>query len=229
MQHSMLSMALLIVVTLLADAAFGQDSKAKKPGLPGPTTEIITDIPLDIGHLDGLKYVNKLFGLSFSIPATWIVENPNRREEIVQSSRKLLEKESPQLREQYEKSMSQSTTMLSLIRVPKGTPNNASFLLIAERISSPAIKNGVDALRAVQALMKGKDFVVEFQDDIRTERINGLDFGVVNVTVTSGPITLKQKIYVIVKYGYALEFFLTYVDDAHLTTYTTMMQSVKIK
>ena len=220
MKNIFLPFSLLLLATCFSPLTFGQATEVK-PGLPlGAATQA--------GHLEGVNYVNDFFGLSFSIPGDWIVVQ-GRNKEIAESSKKIVANEEAKKRAEYEKSIERSTILLGLTRVPSGAPNNASLLVIAELVSSPAIKNGIDALRTMETMTKNSSFLVEFQNGIRSETINGVEFGVATVKTTSETGTFTQKVYMMVKNGYALEFFFTYQDAVHLATFDKLMNTVKIK
>ena len=225
MRNILLTSSLLLLTICLPLQSFAQATGAKPPGLPNGARIVGLE---DLGHLDGVNYVNKFFGLSFSIPDNWIVVQ-GRNKEIAESSKKLVANEDAKKRAEFERSIAQSTILLGLNRVPAGEPNNASFLVIAERVSSPAIKNGVDALRTMETMAKNTSFLVEFQNGIRSETINGLDFGAATVKTTAPTGTFMQRIYMTVRSGYALEFFFTYQDPAHVATFNKLMNTVKIK
>ncbi|HEX4899936.1 MAG TPA: hypothetical protein VFV61_05345 [Pyrinomonadaceae bacterium] len=226
MKAIILKSLLLSLVVCFGTPAFGQATGTKPETVPDVI--VTRELPLDVGQLDGVNYVNNFFGLSLSIPGDWILVQ-GRNKEIAQASKKLLANEEAKQRAEFEKSIEQSTILLSLTRVPSGAPNNASLLVIAERLSSPAIKNGVDALRTLEAMTKNTSFLVEFQSGIRSETINGVEFGVATIKTTSGTDSFMQKVYMVVKKGYGVEFFFTYKDPAHLATYDAFMKTVKIK
>jgi hypothetical protein len=224
MKNIFLTFVLLFPAMCFRSQTFGQATGAKPGAPPGAASQAA----LDVGHLDGVNYVNDFFGLSFSIPGNWIVVQ-GRNKEIAESSKKLVANEEAKKRAEYERSIERSTILLGLTRAPSGAPNNASVLVIAERLSSPAIKNGIDALRSMEAMTKNTSFLVEFQNGIRSETINGVEFGVATVKTTSASVTFTQKVYMMIRNGYGLEFFFTYQDPAHLATFDTLMNTVKIK
>lgn len=221
---TLLRTSLLLLATCFASQTFGQATGAR----PAPSPSVVTQRALDMGRLAGVNYVNDFFGLSFSIPGDWIVVQ-GRNKEIAEASKKLVANEEAKKRAEYERSIEQSTVLLGLTRVPAGAPNNASLNVIAERVRSPAIRNGVDALRSMEAMSKGTSILVEFTNGIRSETINGVAFGVAMVKNTSPSGIFMQKVYMMIRNGYGLEFFFTYQDPAHLTTFDTFMKTVKIK
>ena len=225
MKNILLTSSLLLLTMCFSAQTFAQATGAKPPDLPQGARTVGLE---DMGRLDGVNYVNNFLGLSFSIPGDWIVVQ-GRNKEIAESSKKIVANEEAKKRAEYERSIEQSTILLGLTRVPAGDPNNASVLVIAERISSPAIKNGVDALRTMETMTKNTSFVVEFQNGIRSETINGVEFGAATVKTTAPTGSFMQKVYMTIKSGYALEFFFTYQDPVHVATFDRLMSTVKIK
>lgn len=217
--------SLLLLAACFPSQTFAQATGAKPPSLPEGAKVVGLD---DMGHLDGVNYVNDFFGLSFSIPVNWVVVQ-RRNKEIAEASKKLVANEDEKKRAEYEKSIERSTVLLGLTRVPAGEPNNASLLVIAERVSSPTIKNGADALRSMETMTKNSRFKVEFQDGIHSETINGVEFACAMVKTTSPNGIFMQKIYMMIKNGYGLEFFFTYQDPAHVATFDKLMNTVKLK
>ncbi len=184
---------------------------------------------LDMGQLDGLNYVNEFFGLSLSIPRDWLVVSSQTRTQIGEDSKKLLESSDPAKKAAISSSIDRSTPLLALTKLPAGQSNNASLLMIAERIPSPEIKNGADVLHAMKKVMSGTNFNVEFQGDINTEQIGGSDFAVATIKNVSPYGTFMQKIYVTVSNDYALQLFFTYSDETDLQTFDVVMRSIKFK
>lgn len=188
---------------------------------PAPQTKAI-----DLGQLDGVNYVNDSFGLSLSVPPEWVVvSRPKFNDEL----KNLVSSEDQAKQAQLRASIDRSAMLLSLTKLPAGQPNNAGFMLIAERIPTPAIKDGRDVIQTMKRTMTGTNVNVEFQGDVVVEKISGADFGVVTLKNSSQFGVFLQKIYVTVKDGYALQLFFTYTDPSDLPTFDAVIKSVKIK
>lgn len=183
---------------------------------------------LDRGQLDGVNYTNNFFGLSLSVPPTWVVVSAERSETITEQSSKLLTGEQKK-KEEIDASVQRSVILLSLTKLPAGEPDNASFMLIAERIPSTSIKTGVDVIQAMQNAFKGTNFSLEFQGETQTDRIGGTDFAIATVRNSSPNGTFMQKIYVTLKNGYAVELFYTYQNDTDLLALHSIVGTVKMK
>lgn len=216
---------LLTLISVTAQLALGQSSQSEKTTLPAT----VQTQRLDLGQLNGVDCVNSFFGLSLSVPRDWQVVGSERSDQIGEEAKKMLVAENQRKQAQVNESIDRSTSLLSLTKLPAGQPGNASFMLIAERIPSPAIRNGEDVLHALERLAKGTNFKVEFQGGIRTESIGGAEFGVATIKSTSPYGVFMQKIYVTVKNDYGLQLFFTYLDEADLPTFDAIVKSVKLK
>jgi hypothetical protein len=221
-----LKLFLLIGVLSTATSAFAQPGGGGQnpPRPPAPAAE---SRRIDLGQLDGENYNNNFFGLSLSVPGKWVVVSAQRRETMTEELKRVITGDQKK-QEQIDDSIQRSFVLLSLTKLPAGEPGNASFMLIAERLPSPSVKNGADVIGLMKKAFTGTNFNVEFQGEVRTEIIGGADFAVATVKTTSPNGTFMQKIYVTTKNGYALELFYTYLDEADLATLDSIIKSVKV-
>ncbi len=227
----MFSKFLKLLLLLVVAGAAKQVSAQPGPGEtknPAPVP-VVAVAPLDLGQLDGTNYVNNFFGLSLSVPREWVVQSAQQRGKIVDDSKKMVGSVDEKKKAQVEDSIDRSTILLSLTKLPEGMPGNAAFMLIAERIPSASMKTGADVLRSIALLGKGTNFGVEFLDEIRTVQIGTAEFAGVTIKGTSPYGEFKQKAYVTTKNGYAVQLFFTYLDDADIPTFATIMKSVMVK
>jgi hypothetical protein len=204
--------------------AIGQSSTRINPAPP----DIVESKSLDRGQLDGISSSNNFFGLSLSVPATWIVVSAQRGQTVAEQSSMLVTGDQKK-KEEIDASMQRSVILLSLTKLPAGEPENASFMLIAERIPLPSMKTGVDVIQGMKSAFNGTNFTIEFQGETQTDRIGGADFGVATIKNSSPLGTFMQKIYATTKNGYALELFYTYTNDADLAALNSIVGTMKIK
>lgn len=221
---NLFKLSILISLAIVGTDAIGQSGTGIHPATPAT----VDSKNLDRGLLDGVNYSNNFFGLSLSVPQSWVVISAQRNETIVEESNKQITGDQKK-KEQIEDSIQRSVVLLSLTKLPAGEPDNVSFMLIAERIPLPSIKTGVDVIQAMENAFKGTNFNIEFQAQSQTARIGGADFGVATVKNSSPNGIFMQKIYVTTKNGYALELFYTYKNDADLAALKTIVGTVKIK
>jgi len=217
-------LSLLIFLMIVGADAIAQSGTGVHPATP----VTVDSKNLDRGQLDGVNYSNNFFGLSLSVPQAWVVVSAQRSKTIVEQSNKQVTGNQKK-KEVIDDSIQRSVILLSLTKLAAGEPNNASFMLIAERIPLPSIKTGVDVIQSMENAFKGTNFNLEFQAQTQTNRIGGADFGVATVKNTSPSGTFMQKIYVTTKNGYALELFYTYQNDADLAALNSIVGTIKIK
>lgn len=225
MRNTLLQVTLLTLISINAQLTLAQSPPPDKTTV----TPAVQTARLDPGELNGVDYVNRFFGLSLSVPRDWVVVGAQRRAQIGEEAKKMIVADTQKKEEQVAASIDRSTTLISLTKLPAGQPGNASFMLIAERIPSPAIRSGEDVLRALERLAQGTNFKVEFQGGIRTESIGGADFGVATIKNSSPHGVFMQKIYVTVKSNYGLQLFFTYLDEADLPVFEAIIKSVQLK
>ena len=210
----------LLICLFCAATAFAQTQTADPKNADTPALQTKG---IDLGSLDGTNYTNESFGLSLSTPKDWLLTTgPKDIKDLVKA-------EGETNRRRVDDSIDRSTILLALTKLPAGEPNNAGFMLIAERTPTPAIKNGLDVIASLKNAMAGTNFKVEFQGSAVTEQINGTDFGVVTIKNSSELGEFMQKIYVMVKGNHALEFFFTYTNPSDLTTLDALMKSANFK
>ena len=213
----------LLIGFLCTAAAFAQTQPDAKPA----STEVEIQA-IDEGKLEGVRYTNNFFGISFSIPGNWRVLSAPKDPKFAEDLKNSVRTEDPAKRDQLNDSIDRSKILLSLTKLPTGEPDNASMLLIAERIPSPAIKTAADVVRSMRKALAGTNFNVEFQGEPETRQIGGAEFATMNLKTTSPHGVFMQRVYITVKQPYALELFFTYVNAADLPTLDTLIQSIKV-
>src|ERR1051325_2865559 len=171
----LLRFSLLIVVVGMAVQVYGQSSGGAKGGANAATKTV------DLGQHDGVSYSNNFFGLSLSLPQTWVDVSSEQRDTLAAQIKQVLTTSDPAKRSQIEDSMGRSTLLLSLTKVPAGQPGNATFMLIAERIPSPSIKTPLDVIQTMKNAMAGTNFNVQFLGEPHAEKLGGADFASITV------------------------------------------------
>ena len=219
----LLRFSLLIFFMGVAVQVYGQSSGGEKGGANAPAKTV------DLGQRDGVSYSNNFFGLSLSLPQTWIDVSSEQRDTLAAQITQVLTTSDPAKRAQIEDSMGRSTLLLSLTKLPAGQPGNATFMLIAERIPLPSIKTPLDVIGTMKNAMTGTNFKVEFQGEPKAERIGGADFASITLKNDSPYGVFMQKIYVTTKDGYSLQLFYTYQDDNDLAALDTIIRGIRIK
>ena len=151
----------LIFIALTAMGAMGQTESTPHKPTPSKSQANTSHQALDLGVLDGTDYVNNSFRFSLSIPKEWVVATAQRRAEFDQQLKKMVNAPDQKQLDRVQDSLDGSKTLLRITKLPEGQPNNAQFVLIAERLASPSLKTGLDVIEGMRQAMKGTNFVVE--------------------------------------------------------------------
>lgn len=217
---------LLVIVLVTVSHVVGQTpAETKTAAVP----DVVATQPVDRGVLEGRTYSNNFFGLSVSLPRDWIIADAQRRDSIVTEAKDKLNSDDKGKKEMVDASIARSVNLVSLTKLPAGEAHNASLMLIAERIPSSSIKNGVDVIHSMEEAIKNTNFTLEFQGPIQTEQIGTAEFAVATMKNSSPYGVVMQKVYMTVKNGYALEFFFTYTDAADLPAFDAVVKTMKVK
>ena len=217
---------LFVVVLVTASNVLGQTPDETKTAT---VPDVVATQPVDRGVLEGRTYSNNFFGLSVSLPRDWIIVDAQRRDSIVTESKDKISSDDKEKKEMADASIARSVNLVSLTKLPAGQAHNASLMLIAERIPSASIKNGVDVIHSMEEAIKNTNFTLEFQGPIQTERIGTAEFAVAIMKNSSPYGVVMQKVYMTVKNGYALEFFFTYLDATDLPAFDAVVKTMKVK
>lgn len=233
----------LIVVTLLAAVLFalptsgqtpkegGSGQQSSPPPAPAQRPAEVT-LP-DVGRLEGTQYVNDYFGLSFSIPASWTVEDSTAKRAMLEAGAKAITPPDGKNKEQIEASVARSYYIISAHKYPRGTPSagfNAHFGFYVERVPTAIVKTGGDYLRQMVRTSSMTAVKIEPVGAVRAVKIGGADFDTLDTKMTlPNGVTAAQRWYVTVRQKVSLTFVLTYIDDDDVKTLEEVMKSVKFK
>lgn len=221
----MKSMLSRIVLVLVAACAAPQASAQTAPPV------VKEDPPprqLDMGRYEGGRYVNDFFGLSFT-PPNWVASSAAKNAELSETVKSTVTGDDDKKQAPLRDSVERSRILLSMTKLPPGQPANASLMLVAERVPSPAVKTGADVFRLLEAGFRNSPFKVEFLSAVRNERIGGAEFAVATIKVASPYGVYMQKMYFTMKKDYSLQFFFTYLEDGDIPVFDAAMKSVVIK
>src|SRR5213078_1804027 len=99
-----LRFSLLIIVMTVATRAYGQSGSGEQSNSQASTANA-TAKAVDLGQLNGGNYINNFFGLSLSVPQTWVDGSAQRRDAIAEETKRLLTTSDPAKRAQIEESI----------------------------------------------------------------------------------------------------------------------------
>lgn len=218
---------IITVLLLVISAAYflGTTSKSSTPAKASKPQV------LDEGRIEGSTYKNDYFGLTMNIPENWSIQNDESKNEIKESARELIANSDDVTKAGVDRSIERTVNMLSASKYPLGTPDkaNSNFSVMAEKISAfPGIKTGKDYLLNAKKIMEGSKVKFIFKD-ITSEKIDGLDFDVLECTIKVQGQQIKQKYYATIIRDYAFAFYITYSSQEDLNTLNKTIATIKFE
>ncbi len=162
---------------------------------------------IDFGSVKNSIYQNGYFGLSLPLPSEWSVQDQQMRQRLAETGTKMVAGEDKGMKAILKASELRTVNLLAAFKHPVGTPVpfNPSIACAAERVHDmPGIKRGKDYHFHAKKLMESGQVKFEFPKEISTEKLGGVDFDVMHVSMTIGSSTVRQKYYASVMKGYVL-------------------------
>lgn len=187
---------------------------------------------IDYGTFKNSLYHNEYFGLNLVLPAGWSVQDQKIRQRLAATGMKMIAGEDRSYKALLKASEQQAVYLLVAYRHPLGTPvpYNPSIMCIAERVRDlPGIERGKDYLFHAKKLMESGQMEFEFPKEISTERLAGIDFDVMHVSMTIGPSTVQQKYYAAIMKGYALTFVVSFTTAEEESGLQGVLEGVSFK
>lgn len=185
---------------------------------------------LDAGIVTGSVYRNEYFGLTIVIPDNWDVQSEETKKELQEIGKNAMANGDEAKKAAMDRAADRSASLLFASKYPMGTPDktNANYGAAAEKVSAfPGIKTGKDYLVQVRQLMQGSTVKCTFKE-IYSEKIDGVDFDVLECSIDVQGTTVKQKYYTAIMREYALLINITYVAPEDADVLNKAVKAVKI-
>lgn len=219
-----------VTLLLLATAA-GQTRPA--PARQGPPPAPAGPQTVDPGELEGERYSNEFFGISFSIPRGWFVQDSAQRRATLEMGKDALAANADQTKKaQMEAVVARTNVLLSVMKHSPyafSASFNAHFACISERVPTAVVKTGADYIRMSLDIARGSPVRMEMVGPVRSERVGGRVFSTADVRTTLPQGVVVQKYYVLLSRGHALSFIYSYSDEADLAPLKSILGSVAFK
>jgi len=151
---------------------------------------------IDYGAVKDSVYHNEYFGLNLTLPSEWSVQDQQIRQRVAATGVKMIAGDDKNFRAALKASEQQTVDLLMAFQHPLGSPvaYNPSITCVAERVRDmPGIVRGKDYLFHAKKLMESGQMKLQFPKDISTAKLDGVDFDVMQVLMTVGPLTVQQK------------------------------------
>jgi len=164
---------------------------------------------IDFGTIKNSVYHNDYFGFSVSIPTNWSVQDLEAQRQIARRGISIVAGDDKNMKAAMKASELQSVNLFGAFKYPPGSPvtNNPAVMALAEKVRQlPGIQRGKDYLFHVKQVLQSGQVAVSFPTEIYTERLSGVDFDAMDLELSLGGRTIKEKYYATIRKGYALSF-----------------------
>jgi hypothetical protein len=162
---------------------------------------------IDFGTIKNSVYQNEYLGFSIAIPTNWSVQDQEAQRQLTGRGVSMVAGDDKNLKATLKASQLKSVNLFGAFRYPPGSPvtNNPAIMAVAENVRQlPGIQRGRDYLFHVKQLLQSGQIAVSFPGEIYTERLSGVDFDVMDIEVSLGVRTVKERYYATIRKGYAL-------------------------
>jgi hypothetical protein len=193
------------------------------------TFEIQAADEINFGEIKNSVYQNNYFKMSATIPKGWSVQTQKSQKEILDRGGKMAAGDDKNLKAMIKATELQIVNLFAAFKHPQGSPvdYNPSIMSIAEKVSHlPGITRGKDYHFHTKRVLQSTQMQVSFPKEVYTKQIDGIDFDVMIVNMTSVGQTIKQKQYVSIIKGYALIISITYTTDEDEAELDKALQSI---
>jgi hypothetical protein len=186
----------------------------------------------DEGIIEGSTYKNEYFGLTMQIPDKWEVAKQEFTDEAQRIGKEIVAGDDNNMRVALDAAGKKLVPMLTISKYPIGTPGKANILFMsgAEKVSAfPGVKHGSDYLKHVRELLKSAKMEINIGTEINSEKIDGVDFGVMEVSFKINQNEVKQIYYAAIIKDYAYYFAYTYFLPQDLQPLKEIVRTMKFE
>jgi len=222
------TVALIFALTAKAAAQAPQVSPQTPPAPPSrtiPYGDPKTPRP-DAGRVADSTYFNDYFGLQLMIPQGWTVHDAETNKKIMEAGKDIVKADNAAQQAAYDASVQRTLTLLTITPGSTLASSTSGFQCMAERL--PGALSARDYLTLVKSLLMKTGKVVEFERDIYTEMIDGVEFAGIQTVIKYPEGALKQKYRVTIRKGFALGFINTYADEESGAALDKIIKAIKL-
>lgn len=187
---------------------------------------------IDFGSIQNSVYRNNYFGLTLAVPPEWSVQDQSALKRLSEAGAGMVAGGDKNMKAVLKASELRTVNLVGIFRHPIGTPvpYNPSIACVAERVGDmPGIKFGKDYHFHAKQLMQSSQTKFDFPKEITTEKLGGIDFDVMHVTITVGAITIRQKYYASIMKGYALNIIASFTTAEEEAALQKILESVSFQ
>jgi hypothetical protein len=220
---------LILIVFAFSHASVSQIPTAPQP--PPPPVRIQGIGPAGsssaiLGELKGGVYTNEFFGLSLTIPDSFVVVNQKELELLQKVGVDLLTEDGEKNPSRLEKAIQETAVILGVFRFPVGEPNNSAVEIGVLR--QPAGVTANMALAANASLLTGSAGY-EMTRNLPEVSFGGVKFVGAEFERNIFGVNLKQRSYVAMRRGYSILISVVYTTEEGLEAMESLLNGIKFE
>ncbi len=228
----------LVVLACCASISVGQARRTQLPrgsNPPPPPLPAAVAPRIDVsGKLEGSTYTNAFFGFTLTLPHGWQAQDIEVKKQFTEVVKDKAQEDSVMRQRAYQASIARTSLLLIAVK-PTEERTNPLVISMAEdiglafNIRTP--RQYAEQLRQLSII--DKNSLLIFEDEVKTERIGGVEFAVVDAVARNPNITpvakARQSYYLTVRNKYGISFILTYHSPEELQACKEMLASLKFQ
>lgn len=187
---------------------------------------------LDLGVMDKGAYKNDYFGLEMKVPEEWDVQDAEAMNQIMEAGKEMVAGGDAKKKKDLDLAEEQTLNFVMAFKYPpeQQQPINPNIICNAEKLSFlQGVKTGKDYLDSAKNMMLETQMPYKFDKEVYTEKLGGKDFDVMEAVIEVGDMKITQKYHTAIMNGYALNFIITYFDDASKAEVDSILKSIQFK
>jgi hypothetical protein len=181
------------------------------------------------GGFNGPTYTNNALGFTVTLPLGWQVQDREVHEQFAESATKKTE-EITEGKPGAQASVERTKLLFIALKPTDGLTNPSVVAMTEDLTLVFNIRTPRQYLESMRQVAANSPLV--FDDQITTEKINGVEFGVSGAaprdTMSAPSPGIRQRYYVILQKNRALGFILTYDGNEQLRACMDMLNSFKL-
>ena len=214
---------LIAIVSLLA-ACKSSENKTTSP------QKNVTG-QFDYGSIEDNIYQNRFFGLSLTLPDSWVVQTQETLQKMNEAGKELIAGDDENLKQALDANQVTTVNLLGVFQHDVGVSANfnPSFMLVAENMSRfPNIKSGSDYLFQTRKFLKQSQLTYSYMDDeFKKTTIGKKEFYTMKTIISIGNGEVTQVYYSTILNGFCLSAVISYINDTQKTKLENIIHSMK--
>lgn len=213
----------LALISLLASAPAPVAGQTKEA-----VTAVVAETP-DPGSLKGSNYRNKYFGLTFTIPSGWSVQDSGARKQLSARGKEFLTSTDAAEKVELDRAVDSTLNLLTVTEHAIGSGAFNSMLICGAEKPASGVKTDVAYMLALKNTLQFAQVPITIEKDVYAEQIGGVTFSVIDFNTNYSGVIVSQRYYAHIVRNYVLFFIIIYKTPEQLKTLMDTLRTVRLQ